>query len=47
MTAISQLRLLTLNRGENGEAKLYRLEKGIFLFILISLVFDYYVLIAD
>jgi len=29
MTAVSQLRLLTLNLGENGEAKLYRLEKGI------------------
>jgi len=29
MTAISQLRLLTLNVRENGEAQLYRLEKGI------------------
>jgi len=28
MTAVSQLRLLTLNQGENGEARLYRLEKG-------------------
>jgi len=29
MTAVSQLRLLTLNQGENGEANLYRLEKGV------------------
>ena len=28
MTALSQLRLLTLNQRENGEANLYRLEKG-------------------
>lgn len=28
MTATSQLRLLTLHMNENGEATLYRLEKG-------------------